>query len=349
MPRKAGRFASETQRLIRSWMRHEPAMLRDYLVRDVEDPRLNVQSILARHFLIGRLLPGRFGPLMDEELRFAVAMNWLLAEAKRPEAAARLPALHMALLDGADSAEGRPIPAYVRETFARLPREVDGAAVPDFLGDALLWPPAEGNEARLPVGPLSTFQRLWRQALAAESAPPVSVLEIACGSANDFRFLDAYGIARHLDYTGIDLCEANVRNAAAMFPAARFSVANALELPFPDKSFDLCFVHDLFEHLSVAAMEQALAELGRVTRKAAALGFFRMHPGARHIMRRVEAYHLNTLSTPATASFLRRQGARVRIVPIDRFLRVRFGCADTHNTAAHTLLVQFHRPGRAVC
>ena len=45
-------FKLETERLKKSWMRYDRATLRDYLVQDVEDPRINVQSILTRHFLI---------------------------------------------------------------------------------------------------------------------------------------------------------------------------------------------------------------------------------------------------------------------------------------------------------
>src|SRR5712675_3657534 len=46
------RLKRETAKLKKSWMQYDQAMLRDYLVEQVEDPRLNVQSILSRHFLI---------------------------------------------------------------------------------------------------------------------------------------------------------------------------------------------------------------------------------------------------------------------------------------------------------
>ena len=39
-----------------------------------------------------------------------------------------------------------------------------------------------------------------------------------------------------------------------------------LEIAADDKSFDVCFVHDLFEHLSIEAMERAVRETCRVTR-----------------------------------------------------------------------------------
>ena len=58
-------------------MQHDAAMLRDYLVAGVEDPRINLQSVLSRHFLTYTLTGERFSGLMEQELRFAAAMNCL--------------------------------------------------------------------------------------------------------------------------------------------------------------------------------------------------------------------------------------------------------------------------------
>ena len=65
----------ETERLAKSWMRHGRNTLRNYLVRDVQDPRINIQSILTRHFLIEHLFGAQFEALMEHELRFALVMN----------------------------------------------------------------------------------------------------------------------------------------------------------------------------------------------------------------------------------------------------------------------------------
>jgi len=64
-------------------MRHDAAWLEDYLVASVEDPRLNLQSILTRHFLVTALTGDRFVALMEQEYRFAAAMNWLKTFAER--------------------------------------------------------------------------------------------------------------------------------------------------------------------------------------------------------------------------------------------------------------------------
>src|SRR5262249_14679673 len=69
----------ESEKLARSWMHHEAAKLREYLVAGVEDPRINLQSILSRHFLVRSLFGQKYSELMDHECRFAAAMNWFSA------------------------------------------------------------------------------------------------------------------------------------------------------------------------------------------------------------------------------------------------------------------------------
>ena len=164
------RFRDETDRLIRSWRKHDPRVLRDYLVHDVEDPRINVQSVLTRHFLVERLFGGRFAALRDHELRFAAVMNWLLATLRPPEARQLHDDLLRALLDGDDPPAGIDVPAFVTETFAALPAQADGLDVDDYITDVLVKPPAPPTEPPLDEYVLSSFQTLWRAALAAPTA-----------------------------------------------------------------------------------------------------------------------------------------------------------------------------------
>ena len=74
-------------------MQHESAKLREYLVVGIEDPRINLQSILSRHFLLRALFGDKFRELMEHECRFAAIVNWFKAlDAKSdPEAHRRLP------------------------------------------------------------------------------------------------------------------------------------------------------------------------------------------------------------------------------------------------------------------
>jgi SAM-dependent methyltransferase len=336
----------ETDKLVRSWMRHEPAMLRDYLVADVEDPRLNIQSIITRQFLVSALFGGRFQQLMDEELRFAVATNWLLALSKTLSTSGEWQAVAHALRRGADEAEGIEIPACIRRICPALPVTADGLPVPNYLDETLrALEQADGIAPSL-ASALDLFIGLWRRALADEMRcePVLRVLEPGCGSANDYRFLEACGLARLLDYTGFDLCEKNVLNARALFPGARFETGNVFDIAAPDKSFDCLFVHDLFEHLSPEGLEAAAAEICRVTRRRLCLAFFSMDEIPEHVVRPLEDYHWNTLSVDRTRELFSRHGFAAQAVHIGTFLRWAAGCEHTHNQNAYTLLLQGEAP-----
>ncbi|MBI2949168.1 MAG: methyltransferase domain-containing protein [Verrucomicrobia bacterium] len=326
----------ETEGLIKSWMRHDEERLRDYLVAGVEDPRINIQSILTRHFLIEALFGDRFAPLMEHELRFGAVMNWLLKLAQKPGGSEDFASLLHALEQGADNAEGLAIPAFLSQTFARLPASVNEWTVPPYIVETLSAQRPTETGPRFVNEQMSTFERIWCRALEKETPRGVRVCEPACGSATDYRFLHSFGIARLVDYVGWDLCEKNIRNARAMFPGTRFEIGNVFEVEAPDKTFDLCLVHDLFEHLSIVALERAAGEICRVTREALCLGFFNMHEEADHIVRAVEDYHWNTLSLGWTSALFEQQGFAVQPVHIGTLLKWRFGCEETHNENAYT-------------
>ncbi len=332
----------ESEKLVRSWMQHEAGWLRDYLVSGVEDPRLNLQSIFSRHFLVRALLANAFTGLMKEECRFSAVMNWLVEFAGRAGDAEEFEAVLYALRRGADNAEGIEIPLYVLQAFDALPINLQELHVPNYiegflagLGDAKARALASEPSRR-------TFQELWRIALSRVDPPakPVSVLEPACGSANDYRFLDAYGLVPFLDYSGFDLCPRNVENARALFPGARFNEGNVFQLDAPDRSFDFCFVHDLFEHLSLAGMETAVRELCRVTRSGLCIGFFQMDEIPQHVVRPVDDYHCNLLSLNQMKIMFTRLGFDTQAIHIATFLRQEFGCDLTHNSNAYTLLLR---------
>jgi SAM-dependent methyltransferase len=210
--------------------------------------------------------------------------------------------------------------------------------IPNYVADLLQPAVSLSGEPGLDERALNTFQRLWASALGDGAPGGLSVLEPACGSANDYRFMSAYGLARLIEYTGFDLCEKNVRNARELFPEGRFAVGNVFAVPAGDRSSDYCIVHDLFEHLSIAGMELAIEELCRVTRTGLTLGFFNLHEGSEHLVRPVDDYHWNALSLPRVRTRLESGGFQVQAVHIDTFLKWRFGCDQTHNKNAYTLL-----------
>ena len=226
------RFINETEKLKGTWQKHTSSTLRDYLVKDVEDPRINVQSILTRHWLIKQLFGEKFEFLMEHEIRFAIVMNWLLLLLKKNIRTNQLQSILYSLIEKQKDAYGIEIPPYISETFSML-------SMPNYICDALNLPASDSAEGIIPEYLISTFGRIWKEILADERHEKISVLESACGSANDYRFIDAFGIGKFLDYAGIDLCEKNVCNAKRMFPEIDFKVGNAIEIQAGDKEYDL--------------------------------------------------------------------------------------------------------------
>jgi ubiquinone/menaquinone biosynthesis C-methylase UbiE len=340
----------ESEKLARSWMQHEPAKLREYLVAGVEDPRINLQSILSRHFLVRSLFGEKYRELMDHECRFSAVMNWLtgLDANSDPE---ELKVVFHALQIGADNAEGIQIPRFILKTFGSLPDSLGTLEIPNYieirLTEAIRITAAPTDEERGRARgvdssvALNTFQNLWHQILAAEfsSASRPTVLEPACGSANDYRFLHSYGIARFLDYTGLDLCAKNVENARALYPEVRFEQGNVFEINAKDNSFELSFVHDLFEHLSIEGLHAAVKELCRVTRRAICANFFQMDEIPEHIVRPTDDYHWNLLSMDRVKKLFAANGFTPQVIHIKSYLRQEFGCDYTPNPNAYTLIL----------
>lgn len=327
----------ESLRLSRTWMQHPADWLRDYLVSGVEDPRLNLQSALTRHFLIRVIAGSQFDWLMHEECRFAAVMNWLVALAARTGEEDDLAAVLYGLRRGADNVEGIAIPAYVLQAFSTLPIEFDGQLIHNYIEQFLTGIFFDGGKARLPTSVWDTFQVLWTRRLKhIPESSSLSVLEQACGSANDYRFFDAYGLGRFLNYTGVDLCDKNIENARVLFPAVHFETGNIFDIAARDRSFELCVIHDLFEHLSLEGLQAAVEEVCRVTRRGMCIGFFQMEEIAEHIVRPHEEYFWNLLSLEKLKSLFADHGFTAQIIHIGTFLNRQFGCEHTHNPNAYT-------------
>jgi ubiquinone/menaquinone biosynthesis C-methylase UbiE len=94
------------------------------------------------------------------------------------------------------------------------------------------------------VGKLRSPERLARLevervvAASLEGIGVRTVLDVGTGSG-----IFAEAFAGHgLDVTGVDVQEAMLEAARRYVPGARFERAASEELPFPDASFDLCFL-----------------------------------------------------------------------------------------------------------
>jgi len=335
---------NESASLKQAWDQHAANDLKHYMIADVEEPRLNVQSILSRHFLIRDLVGERLDEVCEHELRFACAMNWLLRQLKRGISWQWLDQqLGDLLVQDVDDDDSQ-LPRHLRQTASLLPCRNSPRTVPDYVVDGMMLSDDELSAGQVPERLLQTFERLFQQALAQVQveAPPV-VLEPACGSANDYRFLDSFGIARHIDYRGFDIAEANIANARHMFPGARarFSVGNVFDIDAGDDACDLLFTHDLFEHLSPAGIERAADEFCRVTRRAMMLHFFNLEDRPEHLIRPVAEYHWNLLSLPRIRQLFESRGGSVEAIHIPTMLAERFDYHQSHNREAWTLTVRF--------
>jgi len=341
------RLKLESEKLVRSWMQHDSAWLRDYLVQQVEDPRINLQSIFSRHFLIKTIFQDDFADLMQQEYRFSACVNWLrkLVGTELNEQN-DLQAIASALDKGADNAEGLILPAFLLHTFKSLPAKLERQTIPNYIDSFLSNTQILEGMPVLGETVINTFQTLWARELSLarpnQSVPgvdPPKVFEPACGSANDYRYLHAYGIAQHLEYKGIDLCEKNVMNARELFPNVRFELGNVFEIIAGNQTYDFSFVHDLFEHLSIEGIAAAVREICRVTRVGICANFFNMDEIPEHQIQPSEDYYWNKLSLSLIKEAFASHGFNAQVVHIETFLRQQIGCFETHNPNAYTLFL----------
>jgi ubiquinone/menaquinone biosynthesis C-methylase UbiE len=90
-----------------------------------------------------------------------------------------------------------------------------------------------------------------------EQLPPARTLDVACGTG----FL-----TRHLpgEIVGLDQSASMLEEAAHQAPNAEYVLGDALDLPFPDGSFDRIFTSHFYGHLEGADRETFLREGRRV-------------------------------------------------------------------------------------
>jgi SAM-dependent methyltransferase len=184
------------------------------------------------------------------------------------------------------------------------------------------------------------FEQRWQTTLAGRTAAPLTVLELACGSANDYRAFADFGLAPFLSYTGLDLNPKNVANARRRFPAVRFEVGNAMATGQADASFDVVIASDLFEHLPIPVAARVLAEASRVARHEVVLSFFNMAQITADDDRPVAAYHWNRLSRPHYETELGKAFPTVSVTPIRAWLKREFGYGHSYNPGAYTIIAE---------
>jgi len=314
-----------------SWDCYPAEHLDRYLVSGVEDPRINGQSILTRALLVDSLHPGRFDALITEELRFGAVLAWILQQLEKGSTRPQF-------LDAIEAPNPARVPEFVLKAAAWLREEA--CPVPDYIAAALTCHDCDQPYDRLSDLALDTFMTIWSEQLSQVPSATMSVLEVACGSANDYRFLHKSGLASLLTYTGIDLAARNIENAKRRFPGVDFRARSILTTDFRDCSYDCVFCHDLLEHLSLAAMERALSEMLRIAHDEVILHLFNAKQSGDHEIVPVRKYHRNRVSLEKTIAFFESRGATVTCLEMAQWLQEKVGALGYHNPNAFSLIVE---------
>jgi len=126
---------------------------------------------------------------------------------------------------------------------------------------------------------------------------PITILEIGCGSANEYEGFVATGIAQNLIYTGIDISERNIDNARRRYPEVDFKVGDILTDDFDERSYDVVLMKDVLEHMSLQACHFCLDRAISISRFIVLIAFFNEDAMAtEHTIQPLRLYHWNRYS-----------------------------------------------------
>lgn len=85
------------------------------------------------------------------------------------------------------------------------------------------------------------------------------VLDLGCGNGRFFEFC----MNKNVDYLGIDPSEKLIEIAKTRYPQAKFQVGDAMQLPFPDNSFDKVYSIAVFHHIPSSESRSMFLEEAR--------------------------------------------------------------------------------------
>ena len=109
-----------------------------------------------------------------------------------------------------------------------------------------------------------------RNLMAEEAKIGNDVLDVACGQCISYSFFRMAGIK----YVGIDITKKFIDSSRKVYPEIETYEASALDIPFPDASFDTVCCKDLLEHLAPEDVSTAIMEMWRVARLKLMIAFF---------------------------------------------------------------------------
>lgn len=112
--------------------------------------------------------------------------------------------------------------------------------------------------------------------------PGDRVLDLGCAAGAITHYLSTFGA----EPVGIDFEPLAIDRARELFPALRFEVADATQLPFADASFDKAVAADFVEHIEDRTFVAMCTELRRVLVPG---GLFAIYaPNPRHLIERMK-------------------------------------------------------------
>ena len=263
--------------------------LDSYLIQSFENPSINPQSVLMRSFLVDHLFPNRFNETINQEIYYSACACYALLA----------------------NQEG-----WFRELYNIVQSEIHHPNIPKFLQPDFIYQKSRRFSVKslfneigkcLTVGFEhidSPFRKIWLSHLKRHFKCGAKVLELGCGSANDYRYWSSYGIASFINYTGMDISPINIRNARKRHPHENFRTADACNTGYADESFDIVVAFDLIEHLSPDKMQTVLAEASRISRNEIWISCFNAGTFPLHEFKADGTYYRNRLSVGEIAKQL---------------------------------------------
>jgi SAM-dependent methyltransferase len=191
----------------------------------------------------------------------------------------------------------------------------------------------------------STLHHLTRFSHTWPPGQTIGILDVATGSGDVPRAILRWASKRHLNVhvTGIDLHAKTIHEASSSSDnRLHFLQGDALNLPFPDASFDYAITSLFLHHLDEPQIVAVLAEMNRVSRRGIIAG---------DLIRTRRAYFWISLFTLLSNPMVRHDGrasvAQALTKPEILSLRDRAGVtyASYHKHLAHRFVLAGEKPG----
>jgi SAM-dependent methyltransferase len=122
--------------------------------------------------------------------------------------------------------------------------------------------------------------------------PGDRVIDLGCAAGAITHYLSTFDA----DPVGVDSEPIAVEKARQLFPALRFEVADAADLPFPDAHFNKAVAADFVEHIDDDTFLRMCHELRRVLTPTGTLALYTPNP--RHLVERLKAHEILLAQNP---------------------------------------------------